>query len=63
MKESGYPSKEAKLKTSGGMKDKAAYSEKSGQGGTVARKGAKLDAAGGVAKKNDSQYKDGCKDQ
>jgi hypothetical protein len=62
MKEAGYPSKEAKLK-SGGMKDKSAYSEKAGQGGTVARKGAKLDSAGGVSKKNDGQYKEGCKDQ
>ena len=62
MKESGYPSKEAKLK-SGGMKDKAAYSEKAGQGGTVARKGARIDSQGGCSGKNESQYKKGCSDQ
>jgi hypothetical protein len=60
----GYGSSDAGMKKgSGGSKDAGAYSEKAGQGAGAARKGAKLDSQGGVAKKDESQYKEGCKDQ
>lgn len=60
--ENGYPMKEPKL-SGGGAKDQAAYSEKVGQGGGAARKGAPLDAKGQTGKKDEAPYKEACKDQ
>jgi hypothetical protein len=37
--------------------------KESGAQAGAARKGAKLDSAGGVAKKDESQYKEACKDE
>lgn len=61
MKEEGYGIKEPKMK-SGGMKDKAAYSEPK-SGAPAARKGAPLDSKGGTAKKDEPIYREACKDQ
>jgi hypothetical protein len=57
----GYSIKEPKMK-SGGMKDKAAYSEPKG-GAPAARKGAPLDSKGSVSKKEMPLYKEACKDE
>lgn len=58
----GYSIKEPKLK-SGSSKDASAYSEKAGQAGTAARKGAPLDSKGSTGKKDEPIYKEACKDQ
>lgn len=58
----GYETKEPKL-TSKSAKDASAYKESAGAGATGAKKSASLDKTGGVAKKDDSQYKEHCKDQ
>lgn len=58
----GYTIKEPKLK-SGSAKDSSAYSEKAGQAGISARKGAALDSKGQVGKKDESPYKEHCKDE
>ena len=58
----GYTIKEPKLK-SGGSKDASAYSEKAGQSGVGARKGAPLDSKGQTGKKDEPIYKEACKDE
>lgn len=58
----GYTIKEPKLK-SGESKDASAYSEKAGQSGMGARKSAPLDGKGQVGKKDESPYKEHCKDE
>ena len=58
----GYPEKKAAL-SGGGGKDKSAYSEMGGGKVSQVRKGAKLDSAGQVGKKEEAQYKEACKDQ
>ena len=60
----GYGSQDAGMKSKGGGgKDAAAYSEKAGQGAGAARKGAPLDGKGQVGKKDESPYKEHCKDE
>jgi len=62
MKEEGYSIKEPGLKK-GGQKDQAAYSEKAGSGAGGMRKGAPLDSKGQTGKKDESPYKEHCKDE
>lgn len=63
MKDSYAGQENAGMKSSSNGKDAAGYSDKAGQNASAARKSAKLDSQGGVAKKDEAQYKENCKDQ
>lgn len=57
-----YSVKEPKLGGKSGT-DASAYKSDMGAGAGKASKGAKLDSAGGVSKKEESVYKEGCKSE